>query len=213
MDQTFSLNFSNENSFLTDPSPSTTLKLQHTLQTALRQTSETLNNINRQLAAQQTQSRPQSISLQFTSIGAICGIGDPEIILKIYTTSTSKSAIVPAEFPWLTAIFGKQSTGVGLICGGSLISSRTILTAAHCMELSRLSAERLEVFLGRFNLTNPFENTFVQRDIQSVIMHPEYMPGIGFADADIALLQMVTAVRYVEKVVIKYLGFFICVLF
>lgn len=96
--------------------------------------------------------------------------------------------IMKGQFPWLTAIYSKSS-GLKFLCGGSLISTRTVISAAHCFRLTSLTADRLVVNLGRHNLEDYSEHGLVIRELQNLIIHPDYSSNV-FPDADLAILQM-----------------------
>ncbi|XP_067616725.1 serine protease gd-like [Eurosta solidaginis] len=101
------------------------------------------------------------------------------------------------QFPWLAAIYRKQSSGLRFLCGGSLVSANTVITAAHCFKLKSLKASQVVVYLGRHNLENYGEVGVVSRDLRNLLIHPDYSDK-SLPDADIAILQMQTTVSFSE---------------
>lgn len=116
----------------------------------------------------------------------ICGHEGPE--------QGQGSILKRGQYPWLAAINKKQLTVSKLISGGSLISARTIVTAAHYLMQTNLTANDISVSLGRYNLSNFSESGFIELDISTLLIHPEYDSGYRHADADIALLQLLEPV-------------------
>uniref|UniRef100_A0A8D2NDR8 Acrosin n=1 Tax=Zonotrichia albicollis TaxID=44394 RepID=A0A8D2NDR8_ZONAL len=94
-----------------------------------------------------------------------------------------KNAEVGA-WPWLVSIQDPSVSGTGHLCGGSLISTRWVLTAAHCFA-ENISAMRL--LIGVTQLTEPGPEAQV-RLIKRLLIHNEYDP--ADQSNDIALLEM-----------------------
>ncbi|XP_017123152.1 serine protease grass-like [Drosophila elegans] len=94
--------------------------------------------------------------------------------------------------PWMVMV--KSNT----ICGGTLISSKFVLTAAHC-----ISNEYTTVSLGEYSLNNPGlycrNGTCIPQghevEVDKKIVHAEY-PKAGSLKYDIALLRMVRDVLF-----------------
>ena len=95
------------------------------------------------------------------------------------------------QYPW-TVSLGQRGTGVeGRFCGGSLIASRWVLTAAHCVDDANLRVEPLDVILGRQDLNDNEQGERI--DVIRVVVHPNYVAS-EFIN-DIAVLELATASR------------------
>ena len=91
---------------------------------------------------------------------------------------------VQAEWPFMTLVY-LEPPPAQYLCGGSVVSSRWIITAAHCAEIAQPSATR--TFPGAYDRANP--GTGVVPDVRRI--HPAW-DGTTFA-WDLALLRLPVA--------------------
>ncbi|XP_058124266.1 uncharacterized protein LOC131285364 [Anopheles ziemanni] len=109
---------------------------------------------------------------------------------------------VRGEFPWHVAIFQKEYSSPVYACGGSLVSDRFVITAAHCVVNSNtgypLSKDRFFLELGYHELGVPKEGCTQDLRVKNVHMHPQFRS--GFQRHDLAILELERPVRFNDRV-------------
>ncbi|XP_017061135.1 uncharacterized protein LOC108101336 [Drosophila ficusphila] len=120
---------------------------------------------------------------------------EPDCGVSVSGSSTKSSRIINGRVadifgnPWMALISG------GIMCGGSLITNRFVLSAAHCRSYSPTM-----VYLGEFDRstitdcsTKACMPNAIGVQVDAQIAHPNY---VHFSQNDIALFRLVTPVHY-----------------
>ncbi|XP_016922548.1 clotting factor G beta subunit-like [Apis cerana] len=103
---------------------------------------------------------------------------------------------IPHEFPWMVSISRKG----GHFCGGTILNSKYVLTAAHCLcsSTSIIPTSQLRISLGEYNLKGPEIPASKEERVVNAILHPGHKCG-KYAD-DIALLELARPIIWSESV-------------
>ena len=96
------------------------------------------------------------------------------------------------QWPWMVSI---QKPGLGHFCGGSIISKKFILTAAHCT--SRIQKSDIKVITGSGNLGYR-SNYQAERSVINIIQHPKFVDDQSYYD--IALLELDQELTFSEHI-------------
>merc|ERR1711874_36749 len=105
------------------------------------------------------------------------------------------NVVKPNQYPWVVQLFitkvvdGKRGT---FICGGTLVASKYIISAAHCMvgDQGKVRESDIQVTLGEHNLRKRNEGPLAELDlqVQKLVVHPDYN-NLGSGN-DISLLYL-----------------------
>ncbi|KAL5273819.1 hypothetical protein ACFFRR_000524 [Megaselia abdita] len=150
--------------------------------------------VSPQLVAQPTVStRSQAPQSSASIVNQICGtaavIPRPLVI--------GGQTIPRGSWPWLVAVYLNDARGLSFKCGGNLVSSRTVITAAHCLKLRGVEHKPKNILIvaGRHNLLDWSESTSITFNAERVAIHPDYKDSLQSFDGDIAIIIVKQTIR------------------
>lgn len=100
--------------------------------------------------------------------------------------------VVPNSLPWQVGLLIDSQE----FCGGTLISDKFVLTAAHCVE----GAGTIEVMLGAHNIYSDSseEHGRIELQTKEYIIHPNWAP--RYMRNDVALVKLPSHVTFTETI-------------
>lgn len=101
---------------------------------------------------------------------------------------------VPHSWPWQVSLSEAGYEVMGHFCGGTLIASQWVLTAAHC--LRDRTPKELVILIGAHDLLNVSD--VVTRRVETFVIHDKY--GRLNTNHDIALVKLDMPVNFTESV-------------
>lgn len=149
------------------------------------------NNMTTVTAAAPSPSLDSSTSTDSQSLGmfnsTVAPTKDPRVLDK---RIVGGHLVSEGEIPWQVALIAHPSGH--LFCGGSILSSRWVITAAHCI------VEAPGPFIVRAGEHDLFitEGTEQDHEVLEHHIHPRYNSSLSLYNHDIALLYLRTPISY-----------------
>lgn len=130
--------------------------------------------------------------------GLICGTIDPKFKMAASARIFNGETAAPHSWPWMAMLLRKISNERwDQPCAGTVISSRAIVTAAHCIDTLQVS--QFKVLLGKHD-SDPDEGVGFEYDLVKIVKHPSFKSFDYRLEHDIALLITKTPIQYNEYI-------------
>lgn len=98
------------------------------------------------------------------------------------------------SYPWVAAIYRKVKDGFQNSCGGSMLTQKVIVTAAHCVTYEDVGdvvpSEEVKIAVGKYynEYKDPKDTQAQYSDITKILVHPKYRGLLQKFASDIAFL-------------------------
>lgn len=113
----------------------------------------------------------------------------------------------PGQFPWAASLQYRRRAGGRAVplCGGALVSSRHVVTAAHC-HATQSGFQLSSVRLGQVDISGPVAGPGQELPVHSVLSHPGFTQSpVAIMDIALVLLQhLVTFTDHVRPVCLHH---------
>lgn len=134
-----------------------------------------------------------------SKLPADCGVPDVKLPKHISLIINGEPAR-KGQFPWLVTHFYNTGAQNLFICGGSLISQKTVLTAAHCIQDKNQGPKTPEdslFFLGKQKIKIfESETDYIISPAKEFKIHPEWEAFSESRDADIAIVVLFRTIQF-----------------
>ena len=125
----------------------------------------------------------------------------PQIDQPISTKIVGGESILISEAPWQVALISSNASSNfgGQFCGGSIIDSRWILTAAHCLVKNNTVSDirSFGVLVGSASLSTLSLSAL--NSVAEIIVHPNW--NSNTLDSDIALIRLVQPLNFIANAI------------
>lgn len=172
--------------FVPLPPPTTTTRAHKiTRKTTTPNPSESIDQIN------EIDSGSTPLFLQ--EVAAICGQRDFAESNGTGGFIRNGAAAIRGQFPWLIALYQRTQFETNFLCGGSLITRKLVITAAHCIQnkkvadAQRLKPENALFYAGKHDIYSLHETKCQNSVASQIFMHPEWDPTKTEFHSDIAI--------------------------
>lgn len=127
-----------------------------------------------------------------------CGLPSPKY--SITPLIVGGKTIPRGTWPWLAAVYINKVTGLTFNCGGNLVSSKVVVTAAHCFRTpeKEYKADEVIIYLGRYNIMKWSEKGSHVTEVDQIYVHDDYMKEEQNFDADVAIVVMTDRIKYTD---------------
>lgn len=119
-------------------------------------------------------------------VSKICGRSQSKLSPFIANGKTVK----PGDWPWLAGLFLNNDINIDFLCGASLITSRTLITAAHCIHYYETvhKKEKIIVAMGVHYISDLSRGDVKIRSVEQIELHSDFDNKLKNFEADIAIL-------------------------
>ncbi|XP_038190293.1 chymotrypsin-C [Arvicola amphibius] len=127
-------------------------------------------------------------------IACASSCGNPTVSPNLSTRVVGGEDAVPHSWPWQISLQYLRDGVWRHTCGGSLITERHVLTAAHCIS----ETLTYRVALGKNDLTVEDEEGSVYADVDTIYVHEKWNP--IFVRNDIAIIKLANPVELSDTI-------------